>query len=293
MVADIGTTLMARARVTRGGPSSDGVASLVRPVLCCPTSLVSCHIVVTDQTFDEASMNFLVERHRLPPPPRVSCVSHRDVVWIYFGFESGKISGTSAVTCRTRTPLAEFEALATFFLFCSVFRSITGGGDRGTSARARCIVDVVATGRGTSAGNQARLPVADSPAETPAPPPREYRFGARLRFASSRKANEKRTKWLPRGCDESERGMRVSRPGNPVVKLESSSPKVSRRRRGPRLAKPAAPPKPPAAKARRRRQRPPPQFPCFVKEEADDLALLETVPEDGEEEDEEERKCAA
>ena len=80
---------------------------------------------------------------------------------------------------------------------------------------------------------------------------------------------------------------------NPVVKLESSSPKGKPApTRAKTQAKPAAPPKLPAAKAKVvGPNASPPQFPCFVKEEADDLALLGTVPEEeGEEEDEEEKK---
>ena len=80
---------------------------------------------------------------------------------------------------------------------------------------------------------------------------------------------------------------------NPVVKLESSSPKGKPApTRAKTQAKPAAPPKLPAAKANVvGPNASPPQFPCFAKEEADDLALLETVPEEeGEEEDEEEKK---
>ena len=67
---------------------------------------------------------------------------------------------------------------------------------------------------------------------------------------------------------------------NPVVKLESSSPKGKPApTRAKTQAKPAAPPKLPAAKAKVvGPNASPPQFPCFVKEEADVLALLGTVP---------------
>ena len=76
---------------------------------------------------------------------------------------------------------------------------------------------------------------------------------------------------------------------DPVVKLESMSPKGKPApTRAKTQAKPAAPPKPPAAA---KSPEPPPPLPCFVNDEADDFALLETVPEeDGEEEDEEEKK---
>ncbi len=77
---------------------------------------------------------------------------------------------------------------------------------------------------------------------------------------------------------------------DPVVELESLSPKGKPAlTRAETRAKPAAPPKPPAAEAKVVGS--PASPPCFEKEEADDLALLGTVPEeDGEEEDEEEKK---
>ena len=74
---------------------------------------------------------------------------------------------------------------------------------------------------------------------------------------------------------------------DPVVELDSLSPKGKPApTRAKTQAKPAAPPKPAAAEANVVVGSPA-SPPCFVKEEADDLALLETVPE---EEDEEEKR---
>ena len=209
-MADIGTTLMARARVTRGGPSSDSVASRF-PSLSDQSRVVSycCDRPNVRRSVDELSPG----RSPFTPPPRVSCVSHRDVVWINFGFESGKISGTSAVTCRTRTPLAELEALATFFfLFCSVFRSTNRRRRwalqraRGASSASSPPVEAPPQGTGRAAPRRRQS------RETPAPPPRQSTVSA---HASVSPLREKRTEREADGCrearDASERGMRVSR----------------------------------------------------------------------------------